>query len=133
VGITDTSRELIRDIIAKAGLEGLSIDETSRLLVKEFTKFSRFRARMIARTEIINASNKGSLLAAQATGLNVQKKWISTYDKRTRNDHREVNGKLTDLNGEFEVGGEMLSYPGDPKGSAQNVINCRCAIGYKRY
>jgi hypothetical protein len=30
----------------------------------------------------------------------------------------------------FEVGGEMLMYPGDPAGSAGNVINCRCAISH---
>ena len=26
----------------------------------------------------------------------------------------------------FLVGGEELSYPGDSRGSAANVINCRC-------
>jgi hypothetical protein len=30
----------------------------------------------------------------------------------------------------FIVSGEELMYPGDPSGSAGNVINCRCAIGY---
>jgi hypothetical protein len=30
----------------------------------------------------------------------------------------------------FEVDGELLDYPGDPTGSAANVINCRCAVGY---
>jgi len=28
------------------------------------------------------------------------------------------------------VGGERLMYPGDPSGSAENVINCRCAVGH---
>ena len=30
----------------------------------------------------------------------------------------------------FNVGGELLMYPSDPKGSAANVINCRCVLGY---
>ena len=27
-------------------------------------------------------------------------------------------------------GGELLKYPGDPRGSAGNTINCRCAAIY---
>jgi len=30
----------------------------------------------------------------------------------------------------FIIGGESLDYPGDPSGSAANVINCRCSVGY---
>mgnify|MGYP001804312122 CR=1 FL=1 len=29
---------------------------------------------------------------------------------------------------DFDVQGEKLAYPGDPKGSAANVINCRCTV-----
>ena len=25
---------------------------------------------------------------------------------------------------------EFLDFPGDPAGSAANIINCRCAVGY---
>jgi hypothetical protein len=32
----------------------------------------------------------------------------------------------------FDVGGEKLKYPGDPRGSAGNVIQCRCAVVYER-
>ena len=28
----------------------------------------------------------------------------------------------------FLVGGEQLLYPGDPAGSSENVINCRCSV-----
>jgi hypothetical protein len=30
----------------------------------------------------------------------------------------------------FDIGGEALMYPGDPAGSAGQVINCRCAMGW---
>jgi len=30
----------------------------------------------------------------------------------------------------FIVDGESLDYPGDPSGSAANVINCRCGVSY---
>jgi hypothetical protein len=28
--------------------------------------------------------------------------------------------------GSFNVGGEQLQFPGDPKGSPENTISCRC-------
>ena len=31
----------------------------------------------------------------------------------------------------FDIGGERMDHPGDPVGSAENVINCRCAIAFK--
>jgi hypothetical protein len=32
------------------------------------------------------------------------------------------------FNSKFSVGGESLQRPGDPNGSASNVINCRCSM-----
>ena len=32
------------------------------------------------------------------------------------------------LTDQFDVGGELLSYPGDLSGSPGNVINCRCCV-----
>ena len=37
--------------------------------------------------------------------------------------------QIVDLSEDFDVGGEHLSAPGDPRGSAGSVINCRCTIG----
>ena len=48
-------------------------------------------------------------------------------------DTMEVTGKVIEAIREwkpFNVGGELLMYPSDPKGSAANVINCRCVLGY---
>jgi hypothetical protein len=30
----------------------------------------------------------------------------------------------------FTVGGASLMYPGDPAGPAEEVINCRCCVGF---
>jgi len=40
-----------------------------------------------------------------------------------------MDGVRVPLNENFNVDGEMLEYPGDPSGSAGNIINCRC--GYE--
>lgn len=52
----------------------------------------------------------------------------STEDKRTRPTHVEADKQRTLLTSPFTVGGASLQYPGDPRGPAQEVINCRCTL-----
>ena len=53
------------------------------------------------------------------------KSWIATGDNRTRESHQNVNGELVPLDKPFSHG---LMYPGDPMGSANEIVNCRCAM-----
>jgi len=89
------------------------------------------RARVIARTEIISASNKGSLEGAKDTGIPLKKEWLATRDNRTRIEHAEADGQAVLMDEDFIVMGEEMEYPGDPSGSASNVINCRCTQIYR--
>ena len=63
-----------------------------------------------------------------------KKVWISVQDSRTRRrpkdkyDHLHMEGIRVDAKDSFIVSGEEMMYPGDPKGSEGNVINCRCAV-----
>ena len=66
--------------------------------------------------------------AGGVSGFAMQKEWISALDSRTRDDHAGSNGQRRPENTAFNVGGEKLMYPGDPAGSAGNVINCRCTV-----
>jgi hypothetical protein len=108
----------------------MGVAKAQALIRSEFTTMSRLRAERIARTEIVSASNLGSIEAARSTGLNLQKNWLSTRDARTREAHASVDGQVAELNGYFIVMGEELSYPGDIRGSAGNVISCRCSVTY---
>jgi hypothetical protein len=60
------------------------------------------------------------------------KEWISYIDDKTRDSHRNipqgVGGESVEIDGIFSNG---LQYPGDPSGLGEEVINCRCTIGYK--
>ena len=40
----------------------------------------------------------------------------------------DADGQVRAIGDTFDVDGEQLAYPGDPSGSAGNVINCRCTI-----
>jgi hypothetical protein len=57
------------------------------------------------------------------------KTWLTSGDTEVRDSHISAGMKYAEgipLEQPFEVGGELLMYPGDPAGSAANIINCRC-------
>ncbi len=85
----------------------------------------------IARTEAHRVREKGTLNAyeeAKEMGLQIVKVWSSAKDDRTREAHIEANGQEVEIDEPFIVDGEELMFPGDPSGSAENVINCRCSM-----
>ena len=126
---------IINDVLGQTVSEGLGAYETAtrirKGLVEEGIKYNQWRALRIARTEIMTASNAGSMEGAKATGEALEKFWIATYDSRTRDTHMVIeaqNPKM--MNETFQVGAYQMQHPGDPAGGAEEVINCRCAISY---
>jgi hypothetical protein len=91
------------------------------------------RAVTVARTETLAAVNAGVYRSAQLDAEQRGdpapfKQWIATADPRTRDTHREADKQRTLLSEPFVVGGAQLLYPGDPRGPANEVINCRCSM-----
>jgi F like protein len=91
------------------------------------------RAVTVARTETIAAVNAGVFRAAELDAEQRGdpapfKQWISTEDQRTRPTHVAADKQRTLLREPFRVGGAQLLFPGDPRGPAQEVINCRCSM-----
>lgn len=129
--ITETTRDVFIkavDRIAYAGFEsGKGVPEIAKEIMKDLNITERYRAERIARTEVISASNSSSQAGAQATGLELDKEWIAYIDENTRDSHRDLNGAKVDINEQFSNG---LDVPGDPSGAADEVINCRCTVGY---
>jgi len=56
------------------------------------------------------------------------KQWIATDDRRTRPTHDAADKQRTLLRQPFRVGSAELLFPGDPRGPAAEVINCRCTM-----
>lgn len=130
--VTQATQDEVNAEIVRSLEEGLGESDTVKQIVANTLIKSQVRAERIARTEIISASNLGSLEGARSTGLKLKKKWITTPDDRTREAHRAENigEAIVPLDEKFYVGGEYLDCPGDPNGSAKNVINCRCTQVY---
>ena len=34
------------------------------------------------------------------------------------------------MNQDFNINGSLMQYPGDSRGGAKNVVNCRCVVLY---
>lgn len=84
----------------------------------------------IARTEGHRIQNEAALdgqHGAKKNGADIVKQWDSTLDGRTRDEHRECDGQIREIDEPFDVGGEKMQAPG-VGGSAKNVCNCRCCL-----
>jgi len=141
--ITRVTRVSIINQILAGQTDGLGIEAIARNIETALPSKSRTRAALIARTETHGASNYASDQAADALGLDMQKEWIAVEDERTRGvdpadefSHIAMNSAdPVDKGQPFQVpdkygGFEELMYPGDLSGSAGNIINCRCVVGY---
>jgi len=130
--ITNTTerlyKETVANIVNRAGTEGLSIFDTAKLIQNEIGYQNQYRAERIARTEIIAASNYGTLEGGRNAGIPVKKEWIPIVDQWSRPDHANMAGVVVAYDDDFNVGGVQMSCPGDERGGAEHVINCRCAL-----
>jgi hypothetical protein len=126
--VTRTTIETVKRSIDNSLLEGLGTDEAARELRKQWKVISLNRAKVISRTEILSASNAGGFIGAQSTGLDLMKVWLSTRDGRTRDAHLHVDGEAALMEETFSNG---LRYPGDPRGSAAQTVQCRCTQTFK--
>lgn len=135
--ITNTTRKQIAEVIGTGLREGRTIPEIAAAVRTKGEEFAGRRAIVIARTETLGASSAGGHLMAKATGIPMQKEWLSTRDGRTRSiprgdafDHTVVDGQKRMLDERYDVSGEKLLFPGDPTGSVGNIIQCRCTEAF---
>jgi len=131
----NTAGRIINDILRQTVSEGLGAYETAtrikRGLIDQGIQYNQWRALRIARTEIMTASNLGSMEGAKATGEALQKYWIPTFDSRSRDTHMAVeaqNPKM--MNETFQVGIYNMQHPGDPAGGVEEIANCRCGLAF---
>ena len=155
VKVTDTVKELIREIVS----EELANDGTVESVAKRIRELNKrpeedpgridplprdyagknktpmeLRSRRISRTETHSAASYGNQEAARKMNEQVKmvKTWVSSWGDRTRPSHAAAgaaNGQIG-IDEPFIVGGHALMFPGDPKGPAKEIINCRCVVTY---
>jgi len=141
--ITQTTKVKLQEIVAKGIEEGKSIDQiTKDIMSDETTGYSVMRAKRIARTEVMRASNYAAMIGADKHPFEVDKVWISAKDNRTRRiprnnyDHVKMNGQKVGWADDFTSTGKkgdlvLAGFPGDPTTPAGFSINCRCTVGFE--
>ena len=133
-GITQRIANRIAREIEVGRAEGLTLQQIAKNIRDKVIPISRSRAALIARTETHNAlgfaQHRYHTTVMGATGQQLVKQWVSTADGRTRSHHVVANGQTVGMDEDFIVNGMPMSYVGDPRGGASNVINCRCVILY---
>jgi len=135
--VNETTKKLIRNILDRGITSGKSYKEIAKDLrvIKDITNPSR--AMTIARTETHTALVHGLDEALKTTEIEMRREWSTVLDERTRGmnvkdsfNHIIADGEEVGQEEPFIRTGESLMYPGDPAGSAGNIINCRCVILY---
>lgn len=131
---SDRINTVVQQILTDAELGGFGIDKIRQNLTDAIGSSIRgnvrARAKAIAQTEIISASNQASQFAADSTGYEYRKFWSTSGLPNIRPSHIEAEQYSNSRDGlkKDETFPNGLLYPGDPNGSAEEIINCRCTI-----
>jgi len=123
----------LRDIIQQGVEDGVSAGEIAQRIQDVRPDYEIYKAERTARTETQGANNYGAVECYGQNGATL-KEWITAEDDNVRDgtkgefDHTAAHGEMVGLQDAFEATGEALEFPGDPNGSAGNIIQCRCAV-----
>jgi HK97 family phage portal protein len=126
--VNDTTIGKIKNSLAEGVLQGESVEELAKRIRGIFELRILSSSQTIARTEVLSSNNAGTNFGYKQSGVVKKKEWLATRDSRTRDTHSHADGQVVKVDKAFEVGGEELDFPGDPNGSPEQVINCRCAL-----
>jgi len=121
----------INNALTQGIIQGESLNKISKRVSTGLAGKNENLMKTFAKTGMTQAQNSGRLermYKLKARGVDIEKKWVATLDKRTRYSHRELDGQTVDLDDKFETEGYSIAYPGDPEAHPSLVYNCRCAI-----
>jgi hypothetical protein len=134
--VAETTRENVRGVVSRSYRDGLSVPDTAKAIRDYAGTISKSRGELIARTEFVGLVQGASLASTQVvseeTGQGYMKVWRTApgAEYPRHEDYEGLDGQTVPLDGFFDVGGEQLSYPGDPDGDPGEVCNCRCDLEY---
>lgn len=126
-------QKIVTNAITQGIIQGEGVQQIADRIVSSCKGRGENAALRDARTAFTGAQNAGRVAGMKQSedlGIRVQKKWMATFDFRTRDAHRTLDGQVRDTDKPFEVDGYEIDYPGDPKAEAYLVYNCRCTLGW---
>jgi SPP1 gp7 family putative phage head morphogenesis protein len=122
---SDEVWERIKTQLDEGLRKGEPLSKLADRIRAEFTDIGKADAMRIASTETSAAYGVARQEAMKEAGVKF-KQWLTSGLPNVRPAHRAAEGQIVKVDEPFLVGGEYLMHPGDPSGSAGNVINCHC-------
>ncbi len=134
--ISGTSFDAVDRILRAGFAEGEPLPVIADTLRKTFDSWDKYRAPLIARTEVVSAANEASVAAVRRADFrdDVKKVWLTAQDEAVRRTHAEAGAKYAKgipVTQKFVVGGDPMDAPGGGKKASENV-NCRCTVVFDR-
>lgn len=132
--INTTSVKIIERVVSVGLAEGLGIPEIAKSIQETVNTVFKNRSRLIARTEMVRATNVAGMESSKTSDFMYEKKWIPAIDDRTRADHLEMLSKdYIPFDQPFIVGGNEMMQPGDGSmgAGADQICNCRCKVVFR--
>jgi len=136
VSVEDTIKEQVRTTLLDVADEGGGVDDATQALRDRADGISDSHSRLIARTELPQASREGTQALGEATDVVGGKDWIPTLDANTRPWHAAMDDTdPIDVDDSWTVPsgwqGEPDHQPSDYPRTAYTVgedqpFNCRC-------
>lgn len=128
--ITETTSDIVRELINQLNDQGEGVQVIKQALIDSYKTTAAYRAEAIARTEVNSAANQSAFESTKGMGIKVKKYWSTSGLQNIRPSHikAEEDSYATDGIEEDQKFSNGLMYPGDPEGSAEEVINCRCTL-----
>jgi HK97 family phage portal protein len=126
-----TKEEIASAILISSALEE---DEDRSGMLKAalaaiFINLISKKQRVIAEHEAQTSYNAGVYFGAKQVGA-ASKTWVSLKDAKTRAEHRLLDGNTVGVSDAFNVGGDVIRFPGDPSAPARMTMNCRCRLKF---
>ena len=127
------NKGIISNCVTQGIIQGESIPKIAARIANKTANRNNNLSTTYARTAMTSAQNAGRmemLRNAKEMHIEVQKKWMSTHDKITRDSHVTLDGQVREVEKPFDSDFGEIMFPGDPKGKPGDVYNCRCTIVY---
>lgn len=125
--VIGTTKEELQSILEQGLVEELSVQQVAKNINDYFKLQSRNRSLVIARTELTDTINDGTLHTLQREGHS-HKEWITNLDGRERETHAAANGQVVGIHESFIIGGSPARHPGDDSLPPGERIQCRCRL-----
>lgn len=136
------NRQMLQSVMIQGILQGESIPKIAKRLASKTSESNRKSMIRNARTMSASALNGGrydAIKRLKNMGVDVKLVWRATFDTRTRDSHRAMDGEVREVgepfsNGlQFPVDMEKFSHGGKMKVADFNFIcretyNCRCVL-----